>query len=52
MIYKGYKIEDSQYFSGIFRVVKPSGKFLTLTTKLEYAKLAINLDIEQLLKGA
>lgn len=49
--YRGYKIENSAYFSGLFRITRPSGKFLTLSTKLIYALNDIDQDIKALIQS-
>lgn len=50
-IYRGYKIENSAYFNGIFRITRPSGKFLTLSSRLVYALGYIDQDIKALIQS-
>lgn len=47
--YRGYKITNSKYFTGLYVITRPSGKHLTLTSKLGYALGYIDQDIKSLL---
>lgn len=50
-LYRGYEITESKDFEGLWRIVSPSKKFISLSTNMTDARKIVDSHITNLLKG-
>lgn len=50
-LYRGYEITESKDFEGLWRIVAPGKKFISLSSSMTEARKIVDQEIINLLKG-